>query len=315
LQDGGKISTINSMKDFLLFSGTSNRPLGTLVAKQLGKKLSDIDITRFIDNECRVWIKEPDIDDKHIFVIQSLSQIADQNLVELCLIGQALKTLKARHVTAVIPWLGYSKQDKEFRKGEAVSAQLVAKFIEAAGFDQVITVELHSENLIPFFHIPVLELSTHELLTGCIRGDNGHVVVVSPDQGGMSRSDRFAKFANLPIVHLSKTRDLSTGKVTVNGIDGDVKGKTVVIFDDIINTGATAIRSADFLKQEGAASIIFLATHAALAGDAGEQLEKSPIDRVAVTDTIAIPKQKRFSKLTIISVATLLADAIKTIVR
>jgi len=303
------------MKDFLLFSGTSNRPLGILVAKQLEKKLSDIDITRFIDNECRVWIKEPDIDDRHIFVIQSLSQIADQNLVELCLIGQALKTLKARHVTAVIPWLGYSKQDKEFRKGEAVSAQLVAKFIEAAGFDQVITVELHSENLIPFFHIPVLELSTHELLTGCIGGNNGHIVVVSPDQGGLSRSDRFAAFSKHPIVHLSKIRDLKTGEVTITGIDGSVKGKTVVIFDDIINTGATAIRSSEFLKKQGASSIVFLSTHAVLAGDASQQLEKSPIDRVIVTDTIAIPKQKRFSKLTIVSVATLLADAIKTIVQ
>jgi len=303
------------MIDFFLFSGTSNTPLATGISTILKKPLSAIDISRFIDNECRVWIQEHKITDAHIVVIQSLSQVADQNLVELCLIGQALKTLNAKHVTAVIPWLGYSKQDKEFRKGEAVSAQLIAKFIEAAGFDQVITVELHSENLIPFFHIPVIELSTHTLLASQILSIGQNAVVVSPDQGGRSRSERFATFAGLPVVHLSKKRDLHSGSVTVHGIDGNVKGKTVVIFDDIVNTGETAIRSAYFLKEQGAVSILLLATHAVFAGNAANELEKSPIDRVIVTDTIAVSQHALFSKLEIISIAPLLAEVITTSIR
>lgn len=297
----------------VLFSGTSNFDLSKRVAQTLKIPLGDIEITRFIDNECRVYIQES-VEGKNVFVFQSLSEVADQHLVELCLIGQALKSLKARHVTAVIPWLGYSKQDKEFRKGEAVSAQLVAKFIEAAGFDHVITVELHSENVVPFFHIPVQEISSHQLLVETLQKQSklsfDHMCVVSPDTGGKSRSARFARLLNLPIVYLEKDRDKASGKVAVTGIQGNVQGKDAVIFDDIINTGATAIKTSQFLKQKGALKIYFLATHAVLAGAASLQLAESLIDQVIVADTIFIPKAKQFSKLSIISVAPLLADAI-----
>lgn len=295
---------------FILFSGTSNPPLATAVSSIRNIPLGSIEITRFIDNECRVHILE-DVKGKHIFVIQSLSAVADQHLVELCLIGQAAKSLGARRLTAVIPWMGYSKQDKAFRKGEAVSASLVAKFIEVAGFDAVMTVELHSENVVPFFRIPVRELSTHELLGSSLKRLNLlGTVVVSPDAGGKSRSSRFAKTVGLPIVYLEKDRDKGTGKVTVTGVSGDVEGRDVVIFDDIINTGSTAIKTSQFLKSHGARRIFFLATHAVLAGDASATLAASPIDRIVVTDTIVVPKEKRFEKLTIVSVASLLANAL-----
>ena len=293
----------------ILLSGTSNPELASRIARRLHTKLGDIEITRFIDNECRVYIKEQ-VEGKMVVVVQSLSTIADQHLVELCLIGQALKSLKARHVIAVIPWLGYSKQDKEFRKGEAISAQLVAKFIEAAGFDAVITVELHSENVLPFFKIPVSEIRTEELLRKALKIRPG-AVVVSPDKGGKSRSERFANGSGLPIAYLVKKRNLETGEVTVADIEGTVKGHDVIIFDDIINTGATAIRTSQFLKNHGAKKIYFLATHAVLAGDAAELFAKSPIDHVIVTDTIAIPKAKLFRKLSLSSVAPFLAGAIK----
>lgn len=309
----------------VLLSGTSNPPLGSAVASALQTKLGKIEITRFIDNECRVYITE-DVKGKDVFILQSLSAVADQHLVELCLIGQAAKTLGAHRVTAVVPWLGYSKQDKAFRRGEAISAQLVAKFIEVAGFDGVMTCELHSENVVPFFHIPVTELSTHELLGGAlksfIRGGLAKarpplekITVVSPDAGGKSRSARFAKTVGLPIVYLEKDRDKVTGKVTVTGINGDVRGKDVVIFDDIINTGTTAVKTSAFLKHHGARRIFFLATHAVLAGDAAHKLADSPIDQIVVTDTIAVLKEKRFSKLSIISVAPILADAISSVIR
>lgn len=293
----------------ILLSGTSNEPLAQKVAKLLKKKLGKVEITRFIDNECRVYVRE-DVTDKEVFVLQSLSQIADQHLVELCLIGQALKKMKAKKVTAIIPWMGYSKQDKEFRKGEAVSAQLVAKFIEAAGFDAIITLELHSENLTPYFKIPVTEVSTHELLAEKLN-KHDKMIVVSPDKGGQSRSDRFAKKAGLPIVYLEKQRDLKTGKVKITSTSVDVKDHDVIIFDDIINTGSTAIKTSEFLKKHGAASIHFLATHAVLAGDASYKLQHSTIDNVTVTDTIYIPRQNFFSKLNTVSVAPLIAQSIK----
>lgn len=310
--------------NLVLFSGTSNPSLSQKIAKKLKTKLGDAEVTRFIDNECRVYIKE-EVKDKSVFVIQSLSEVADQHLVELCLFGQALKSLQAKEVIAIIPWLGYSKQDKEFRKGEAVSAQLVAKMIEAAGYDRVITCELHSEKVIPYFHIPVTELSTSEILHQSLESviariplrretkqshPNYEAVVVSPDAGGQSRSELFAKQANLPIVYLTKTRDLESGAVIIKSISASVTGKQIIIFDDIINTGSTAIKSAEYLKKQGAQKIIFLATHAVLAGHAINDLDKSPIDQIIVTDTITLPAAKKISKLDIVTVASLLSAAI-----
>lgn len=297
-----------------LFSGTSNKDLAERVASSVGIPLGDVEITRFIDNECRVFVKE-DVAGEEVFVLQSLSEVADQHLVELCLLGSSLKGLHAKKVTAVIPWMGYSKQDKAFRKGEAISAQLVAKFIEAAGFDGVITMELHSENVLPFFHIPVTELSTHavlrdalsELVPGAIAEAT---VVVSPDRGGKSRSERFAKSVGLPVIYLEKSRDTSTGEVTVTGIDGVVNNKAVIMFDDIINTGATAVKTSEFVKNAGATSIYFLATHAVLAGSSAQMLADSPITRVLVTDTVHIAEEKKFATLAITSVSGIIADAI-----
>lgn len=298
-----------------LFSGTSNRPLAEKIASQLGISLGNVEITRFIDNECRVFVQE-DVADEDVYVLQSLSEVADQNLVELCLLGAALKSMKAKMVTAVIPWMGYSKQDKAFRKGEAISSQLVAKFIEAAGFDAVITVELHSENVVPFFHISIVELSTHILLADTLsvqsRPGLENMIVVSPDKGGVSRSETFAKEHHLPILHITKFRDRKTGEVIVSGIDGDVSGKPVIIFDDIINTGQTAIKTSAFVKQKGAVSVYFLATHGVFAGDASRALQTSCIDKVVVTDTIEIPIEKQFNTLSIISISHELASKIIT---
>ena len=299
------------MNDYVLLSGTSNVPLAQKISEELRQPLGDIEITRFMDNECRVYVKEP-VEGKNVVVIQSLSQIADQHLVELCLIGQALKSLKAKDTVAVIPWLGYSKQDKEFRKGESVSAQLVAKFIEAAGFDRIISLELHSENLIPYFRIPVTELSTRKLLSHALKGAVG-LKVVSPDKGGQGRSERFARDLGLPIVYLTKIRDVVTGKVVITDISEDVSGDPLIIFDDIINTGSTAIRAGEFLKKHGAADITFLATHAVLAGDAAEKLSKSPIDRIVVTDTIDGSNTDKNKKIQVVSVAPLIAASIASL--
>lgn len=295
----------------ILFSGTSNLSLAEKVAQQMGIKLGEIEITRFADSECRVYIPE-DVEGKEIFVLQSLSQVADQHLVELCLIGQALKNLNVKKITAVIPWLGYSKQDKEFRKGEAISAQLVAKFIEVAGFDAVITLDLHSQNVVSFFKKPLVQLSTHQLLGKALNEqfDIAKMLVAAPDKGSRSRAEMFAQNLKIPVVFLEKERNLANGNVTIKGISADVNNRNIIIFDDIINTGQTAIKASEYLKQKGVKQIYFLATHAVLSLNAAEELERSSINSIIVTDTIKIPRDKRLSKIQLISVAPLLADAI-----
>lgn len=295
----------------ILIAGTSNQPLVKRIAKESRMPIGMVEITRFIDSECRVYVKD-DVAGEHIYVVQSLSQVADQHLVELCLIGQALKGLDADRVTAVVPWMGYSKQDKEFRKGEAVSAQLVAKFIEAAGFDDVVTVELHSENVVPYFKIPVHELHTHELLAGEVT-QSQDTVVISPDYGGKSRSESFAESIGLPVVYLEKTRDLESGKVAITSTSAPVDGKTAIIYDDIINTGSTAIEASAFLKSQGAKTVSVLATHAVLAGEAHTKLSESQIDSIVVTDTIAIPPDKQIDKLRHVSIAPALTELLKSL--
>lgn len=299
----------------ILFSGTSNLPLATKIAKKLGFKLGEVEIKRFLDGECRVWISAKQITaNSEVFVLQSLSTVADQNLMELCLMGSALKKLGVGKLTVIIPWMGYSKQDKEFRKGEAISSQLVAKFIETAGFDKVITVELHSPKIKEYFKIPVVELSAKELIVKSMNGVNvlrmTDTIVVSPDKGGMGRSGEFAKMINLPIAYLDKSRDLVTGKVTIHGIDKSIKTKTVIIYDDIINTGSTAVETAKFLHQKGAKKIIFIGIHAVLSVEASKNIQKSFINEVITTDTINIPEEKLFKKLKIISVKDLIANAV-----
>lgn len=301
-----------------IFSGTSNPQLSQSIASALSAELGKVEITRFIDNECRVFIDE-DVSGQDVVIIQSLSMIADQHLVELCLLGQAAKDLGAKKVIAVIPWMGYSKQDKAFRKGEAISAQLVAKFIEAAGFDSVITVELHSENVIPYFHIPVTELSSHTLLVDALKKQSTisleHACVASPDRGGKNRSEVFAKEAHLSMIYLDKTRNYETGSVSITGNSADVSEKDIVIFDDIINTGATSIEAARYLKEQGAKHVYMLATHAVLAGSAVTDLEESCIDYVFVTDSIGVPQSKKIDRMSIISLAPILAVAISASIR
>ena len=299
-----------------IFSGTSNIQLAESIAKASHAILGNAEATRFIDNECRVFVKDT-VEGEDVFVIQSLSEVADQHLVELCLFGSALHDLHAKSITAVIPWLGYSKQDKAFRKGEAISAQFVAKCIEVAGFDRVVACELHSETVMPYFSIPVLEVSTHAILSAAIAHipDRERVCVISPDTGGKSRSERFAVSTGLPIVYLDKTRDKKTGEVTVTGISGSVEHRPVVIFDDIINTAATAIKTSEFLYAHHVSDVYFLATHAVFAGSAVELLEQSPIRSVVVTDTIAQPASFHSKKISVVSVSSILADAIKRFVR
>jgi ribose-phosphate pyrophosphokinase len=303
------------MKDFILFSGSSNQPLAETVAKDLEIELGKVDLTRFADGELRPWIQE-DVRDKTVFVLESLSYPMDEHVMELSLIGDAIRRSAPKTMIAVIPYMGYSRQDKQHRVGEPVSARVIAKFIEVSKFKEIITVDLHNDAIVGFFQIPVTHLSALTVLAEEIKKlklTNG--VVVSPDVGGVKRARNLAYLLDFPMVVMEKKRFLDRHDRTESvAIIGDVKGRDAVVIDDMIASGSTIAGGAPALKDAGAVSVTFAATHAVLAGPAVERLQSPAIDRVLLTDTIVIPKEKLFKKLTVVTVAPLLVRAISSMI-
>ncbi|MBI3577197.1 ribose-phosphate pyrophosphokinase [Candidatus Gottesmanbacteria bacterium] len=304
------------MKDFLLFSGSSNRSLAEAVAKELGITLGKIDLTRFADGELRPWIQE-EVRDKTVFVLESLSYPMDEHVMELSLIGDAIRRSAPKTMVAVIPYMGYARQDKQHRVGEPVSARVIAKFIEVSKYKEIISVDLHNDAIVGFFQIPVTHVSALEVLAEeikklkLIKG-----VIVSPDVGGVKRARNLAYALDLPMVVMEKKRFLDKNDTTeAVQLIGDVSGKDAIVIDDLVASASTIAGGAPALKQAGATSVTFVATHGVLAGPAIERLKAPAIDRVILTDTIAITKDKQFDKLTIVSVAPLLARAISSLVK
>lgn len=293
------------MKNFKIFSGTASSDLAKRVAQILAVPLGKREIVRFADGECRVRIEE-EVETASVFVIQSLCPPVDENLVELLLLGDTLKRNVAGELTAVIPYFGYTRQDKVHRKGECLSAQLVAEMIETVGFEEVITVDCHSQRALGFFKIPTQNLFPETIFDQKISGD----LVMAPDKGAVHRAQRLAKIFRAQVGFLEKDRDLITGKIRITKIKGEVAGKTVVIADDMITSGGTVVLAAEVFKKAGASKIFVWATHPLLVKDAPKVLQASAVEKVFVSDTIPIPKEKRFAKLEIISVAPLIAEAI-----
>ena len=303
------------MKDYLLFSGSSNLPLAHEVAKILNISLGKVDLTRFADGELRPWIQD-DVRDKTVIILESLSYPMDEHIMEMVLMGDAIRRCAPRAVIAVIPYMGYSRQDKLHRVGEPVSARVIAKFLEVSMFSEIINVDLHNDAIVGFFQIPVMHISALQVLADEVKKmhiENG--VVISPDVGGVKRARNLAYALDLPMVVMEKRRFLDKHDTSESyQIIGDVNDKTAIIIDDIISTGGTTVQAAESLKEAGATSVIALATHGVLAGEAVEKLSHAPIDRIIVTNSINIVGDKKFDKLHIVSIAPLIANAISTLV-
>jgi len=304
------------MKDYILFSGSSNLPLASDVAKLLNVTLGKVDLTRFADGELRPWIQE-DLRDKTVIVLESLSYPMDEHIMEMVLVGDAIRRMAPKNMIAVIPYMGYSRQDKLHRIGEPISARVIAKFLEVSMFSEMICVDLHNDAIVGFFQVPVTHISALPVLAADIKKMHyKDPVIISPDVGGVKRARNLAYILNLPMVVMEKKRFLDKNDTSdVFQIIGDVKGKTAIIVDDIIATGGTIAHGAKALKDAGAASVVVMSTHGVLAGDAVKKLTTSALDRIIVTDSINIPKEKRFPKLGIVSIAPLIADAISKLVR
>ena len=304
------------MKQSFIISGSSNIPLALKLSADSKIPLGKITTGRFSNGEAKVRIEE-EIYGNTFYVVQSLSQPVDEHIMELCLMVDALKRGGAEKIVAVVPWFGYGVQDKVFMPGEALSSKVVIDFLETVGVHSLITVDLHSENIIGFFEIPVVHVTAVPLFAKYIVEKYGKdTLVVSPDFGGAKRARRFAKEMGQEgtIGIIDKERSLTTGEVELRGINLDVKGKIVIIPDDFISTGSTMVEVIPLLKKAGAAKIIACITHPILAKDAAKHIAESDLDELIVTDSILIEDAKRKTfgdKLHVISTVSLLTPYIK----
>jgi len=294
------------MPEAWICSGSSNPVLAKKLAQKLGTKLAEVHLDKFANGEARVWVAEKKVP-REAIILQSLSRPADEHLVELMLLADALRRLGASEITAVVPWLGYSQQDKVFRSGEPLSVKVIAKMLQVVPLKRLITFDLHNQAILGFFEIPVTNLSARPLFVDFFKQDlSKDTLVVAPDEGAVKNSRVFAQELGVPVAYVDKKRDLVSGQVTISGLSRSVKGKEILILDDVIVTGSTLLKVAGFLKTQGAASIRVAATHYLDIPGTQAALEKSAINTIAATDTVAPPI--KFPKLQILSVADLLVQ-------
>jgi len=293
-----------------IFSGSSNKPLAQKIARELGLKLGKIELSRFPNGEARVWVKEK-VNNGICLIVQSFSLPPDENIIEFCLIADALYRAGARRTIGVVPWFGYCIQDKVFRQGEPLTSKVIAKIVHQAKIKKLITVDLHNETILGFFDKPVLHLSATDLFINYFKKEDKIDFVVSPDVGALKKVTKLANRLDLPIAVINKKRDLKTGRVSILGINQEVKGKKVLINDDFTSTGQTLIKTAAYLKKMGVEKVYASLAHHFYIPGVQEKIEKSQIDKLFVTDTIAPPKNKKYQKLKIISISGLLTQAIK----
>ena len=290
-----------------IFSGGSNKPLALRIAEKLETDLSPLEIHIFPDGEKRVRVLE-NVVDQDCIVVQPTSPEPDKNYMELFFIVDALRRSGAKKITAVIPYLGYQRQDHIFREGEAVSLEVVATLLKWGGVDEIIAFDLHSIKIPQIFKIKLTHLSALPIFAKEIKKIGNDSVLVSPDMGGIRRIKLLSEMlGGMPFAVIEKNRDLQSGKITMTGISGDVKENTIIV-DDMISTGGTIVTAANLLKSKGAKNIYVFATHAVFSKDAPKILGSSILQKVYVTDTINIPDNKKFAKLEILSVAEMIAQ-------
>lgn len=296
------------METLKIFSGKSNLPLSRTITKDLNIELGKIIIKNFADKEIFVQLQET-VRGKDVFLIQSTCNPANYNLMELLIITDALKRSSAKRITLVIPYFGYARQDRKDRPHVAITSKLVANLMIAAGPDRILTMDLHATQIQGFFDIPVDHLFASNVFLSYLNTFKNieDYIIVSPDPGAIYRSTFFAQHLDTEIAIIDKRRKTHNVSEVMN-IIGDVKGRNVIIVDDIVDTGGTLCNAAKALRKNGAKDIYTCITHPVLSGDAVQEIEKSVIKELITTDTI--PVKKKSSKIKVVSVAKLFAEAI-----
>ena len=306
------MATHDFSKEMKVFSLSSNKGLAKDIAQHLGVGLGELSIKTFSDGEIQINVEES-VRGFDIYIVQSTNDPADQHIMELLILLDAFRRASAKTINVVIPYYGYARQDRKTKSREPITAKLISDIIEKAGADRVICMDLHAAQVQGFFHIPVDHLSGLPILAPYFIEKNlEDVVVVAPDHGSVKRARQFADILHAPIAILDRRgpRDLDHPLVSVVG---DIKDKTVILLDDIIDTGRRVSKGATALHINGAKEIYAACTHPVLSGIATHYIDESPIKEMVLTDTIAISQDNLSDKMTVLSTAPIFADAIKRV--
>jgi ribose-phosphate pyrophosphokinase len=303
-------------KNLMVFSGRAHPDLAAEVAAGLGTPLVPTSAYQFANSEIYIRYEES-VRGCDAFVLQSHTAPVNEWIMEHLIMVDALKRASAKRITVVMPFWGYSRQDKKHRGREPISARLMADLFKTAGADRIITVDLHADQLQGFFDGPVDHLMALPILTDYIKDKYGDqpLAVVSPDAGRIKVAERWSeRLGGVPLAFIHKTRNIDRPNETVaNRVVGDVSGRMCVLTDDIIDTGGTIVKAAEALMKDGAAGVIIAATHAILSDPAVDRLKNSPAVEVVVTNTLPLAPENEFDKLTCLSIAPLLSRAIKEV--
>lgn len=301
-----------SGRDLKIFAGNANRELAEKICAELGETLGNSEVGVFSDGEISVNIGET-VRGYDVFVIQPTCPPVNNNLMELLIMIDALKRASAGRINAVVPYYGYARQDRKAKARDPITAKLVANLLEVSGPDRIITMDLHAAQIQGYFDIPVDHLLGGPILAqyfkNCLTSDT---VVVSPDVGGVQRARNFASILDLPIAIIEKRRPKANVSEVMNVI-GDIEGKDAIIVDDIIDTAGSMTKAASVLKEFGAKRVFACCTHAVLSGPAIERIQNSVIEKLVVTDTIPLTEEKKIDKIEVVSVAPIIAEAIRRI--
>src|SRR6266542_119021 len=295
-----------------LFSGNANRPLAEEIAQHLDVPLGDADVSRFSDGEVFVQVNE-NVRGTDVFVVQPTCPPVNDNLMELLIMIDAFKRASARRITAVLPYYGYARQDRKVQPRVPITAKLAADLLEAAGVDRVLALDLHAGQIQGFFNVPVDHLFAAPVMIDYLgKKDLQDAVIVSPDAGGVERARAIAKRLNAGLAIIDKRREGPNVAIVMNLI-GDVRGKEAVVIDDMIDTAGTLIQAVSALEREGATRILACGVHPVLSGPAIERIKTSLLEEVVVTNSIPVSPEKRAARVTVLSVAPLLGEAIRRI--
>jgi ribose-phosphate pyrophosphokinase len=303
-------------KNLMVFSGRAHPGLAEEVAEQLGTGLVPTSAYQFANSEIYVRFEES-VRGCDAFVIQSHTAPVNEWIMEHLIMVDALKRASAKRITVVLPFYGYARQDKKHRGREPISARLMADLFKTAGADRLIAVDLHTAQIQGFFDGPVDHLMALPILTDYVKEKYGHeqLAVVSPDAGRIKVAEQWSnRLGGAPLAFIHKTRDINRPNESVaNRVVGEVEGRMCVLVDDMIDTGGTIVKAAEALMADGAAGVVIAATHAILSDPAVDRLKNCPATEIVVTNTLPIPAERRFDKLTCLSIAPLISRAIREV--
>ena len=298
------------MRGYKLFSGSANPEFAEKTSQYLNATVGQASLKRFSDGEISVQITES-VRGRDVFIVQPTSAPANDSLMELLIMVDALKRSSANHITAVIPYFGYARQDRKAAPRVPITAKLVADMLEKAGVQRIITIDLHAAQIQGFFNIPVDNLFGSIMFVNYIKSKKlANPIIASPDIGGVARARSYASKMGLDLVIVDKRREKANESEVMN-IIGDVEGKDVILVDDMVDTAGTLVKAAEVLKKKGATSVMACCTHGVLSGPAYDRLSSGSLDELVISDTI--PLKRDHEKITVLTASAMMGEAIRRI--